>query len=148
MNTPVNFELAKLLKEKGFDEPCSHAYKEVESPILYVHQDKKYNNSFKKEWQNTVRKNSHMDNAVINRYSAPTIAEVVMWLYEKHDIWITINPKRERNILGENYMQFDVDVWQLEKDKGCVLYGVELLQFKSPSEAYEAAIEYTLKNLI
>ena len=148
MNTPVNFELAKLLKEKGFDEPCSHAYKEVESPILYVHQDKKYNNSFKKEWQNTVRKNSHMDNAVINRYSAPTIAEVVMWLYEKHDIWITINPKRERNILGENYMQFDVDVWQLEKDKGCVLYGVELLQFKSPTEAYEKAIKYTLNNLI
>lgn len=78
----------------------------------------------------------------------PTIAEVVMWLYEKHGIWITVNPKRERNVSGENYMQFDVDIWRLEGEKGCVLYGIELLQFNSPTEAYEAAIEYCLTKLI
>ena len=92
MNKEVNFEIAKLLKDKGFDEPCSHAYKEVESPVLYIHQDKKYNNSFEKEWQNTVRKNSHMDNAVIKRYSAPTIAEVVYWIYSQYDVWISLIP--------------------------------------------------------
>ena len=26
MNTPINFELAKLLKEKGFDIPCKMHY--------------------------------------------------------------------------------------------------------------------------
>ena len=143
MNTPVNFEIAKLLKEKGFDEPCSHAYKEVESPILYVHQDKKYNNSFKKEWQNTVRKNSHMDNAVINRYSAPTIAEVVMWLYEKHGVWVRVTPIPYSDNLthwrwehmSTNYSTRNFK-WKKEQD------------YMSPTEAYEADIEYTLKNLI
>jgi|694.fasta_scaffold34219_10 hypothetical protein len=26
MNTPVSFEIAKLLKEKGFNEPCYRYY--------------------------------------------------------------------------------------------------------------------------
>ena len=137
MNKEVNFEIAKLLQEKGFDEPCSHAYKEVESPVLYIHRDKKYNNSFKKEWQDSVRKNSHMDNAVIKRYSAPTISEVVMWLYEKHGIWI--------------YVQRDWDVGKclgfeaiIDDNDG----SINTETFNSTTEAYEAAIKYTLENLI
>jgi hypothetical protein len=134
MNNPVSFEISKLLKEKGFDEPCSHAYKEVESPILYVHQDKKYNNSFKKEWQNTVRKNSHMDNAVINRYSAPTIAEVIMWLYETHEIWISVDRHFDKFI---------------SKNNGVLItfYGNRKSYFDTPTEAYEAAIEYCLTKI-
>lgn len=134
MNNPVSFEISKLLKEKGFDEPCSHAYKEVESPILYVHQDKKYNNSFKKEWQNTVRKNSHMDNAVINRYSAPTIAKVIMWLYETHEIWISVDRHFDKFI---------------SKNNGVLItfYGNRKSYFDTPTEAYEAAIEYCLTKI-
>lgn len=134
MNNPVSFEISKLLKEKGFDEPCSHAYKEVESPILYMHQDKKYNNSFKKEWQNTVRKNSHMDNAVINRYSAPTIAEVIMWLYETHEIWISVDRHFDKFI---------------SKNNGVLItfYGNRKSYFDTPTEAYEAAIEYCLTKI-
>lgn len=134
MNNPVSFEISKLLKEKGFDEPCSHAYKEVESPILYVHQDKKYNNSFKKEWQNTVRKNSHMDNAVINRYSAPTIAEVVCWIYSKYNIWISVDRHFDKFI---------------SKNNGVLItfYGNRKSYFDTPTEAYEAAIEYCLTKI-
>lgn len=143
MNSIVTFEIAKLLKEKGFDEPCSHAYKEVESPVLYIHQDKKYNNSFKKEWQNTVRKNSHMDNATINRYSAPTITEVVMWSFNTHKIWSTVDV----NINGKfNYLlrQFN------SKDRAWEVRNLISISeyFKNPTEAYLAAIEYTLNNLI
>ena len=127
MNKEVNFEIAKLLQEKGFDEPCSHAYKEVESPVLYIHRDKKYNNSFKKEWQDSVRKNSHMDNAVIKRYSAPTIADVIMWLYEKHGIWIGVGNIDDSTVFRHCFSNID---------------------FNSPTEAYEAAITYTLTKLI
>ena len=49
--------------------------------------------------------------------------------------------------LGENYMQFDVDIWRIEGEKGCVLYGIELPQFKTPTAAYEAAIQYALTNI-
>ena len=149
MNTPVSFSIAKLLKEKGFDELCSHAYKEVESPILYIHQDKKYNNSFKKEWQNTVRKNSNMNNATINRYSAPTIGEVVMWLYDNHRIYIHISPHgEEEDLLEDCKWWFSVYKNKLYNLVGGskVTKGIE--DFGSLTEAYEAAIKYTLNNLI
>ena len=140
MNKEVNFEIAKLLQEKGFDEPCSHAYKEVESPVLYIHRDKKYNNSFKKEWQDSVRKNSHMDNAVIKRYSAPTISEVVMWLYEKHGIWIVV----QLDLVGRWYY----DTYTIQDNIPNHNTTKKVERFNSPTEAYEAAIKYVLEKLI
>lgn len=140
LNKTVEFSTAKLLKEKGFDEPCSQAYKEVESPVLYVHQDKKYNNSFKKEWQNTVRKNSQMDNAVINRYSAPSIAEVCMWLYQKHEIWISVLCDSGSDLL----FTFKIYSTKIGEEK-CLVNGNI---YNLPTESYEAAIEYVLLNLI
>jgi hypothetical protein len=29
MNTPVSFEIAKLLKEKGFDNPCENRWNKL-----------------------------------------------------------------------------------------------------------------------
>jgi len=116
MNTPVNFELAKPLKEKGF----------LNGTLQWYHRyTKKLNtNDF------VFSMNKLTDN-----YSAPTIADVVMWLYEKHGIWLfpdyynkdrfyyVIKQKDKRNIQSSDF-------------------------YTSPTEAYEAAIEYTLKNLI
>lgn len=64
-------------------------------------------------------------------YVGITIAEVVMWLYENHGIWIGVN-------LNFRY--------QIETKKHGVLHTKN--EFKSPTAAYEAAIEYTLNNLI
>lgn len=113
MTTPVIFELAKLLKEKGFNKPCK----------MYYHTG----GILKRErvgWLNEI-------------CEAPTIAEVVMWLYEKHGIWISVNRESESGVFF-----FSVD-----KDKGDFFYD-KGDDFNSPTEAYEAAIEYTLKNLI
>ena len=67
------------------------------------------------------------------------IMQVIMWLYEKHGIWIYISDSSVRlgfryqiqrlKILGEN---------NFSSEK----------RYDSPIEAYEAAILYTLKNLI
>ena len=150
MNKEVSFKIAKLLKEKGFDEQCSHAYKEVETPVLYVHQDKKYNNSFKKEWQNTVRKNSHMDNAVINRYSAPTIAQVIDWLYEKHGIWISVECDCYGKLWYAKLFVASEKLWDDLDKRHEVISSVKKFsnEHNSRTEAYEAAVEYTLNNLI
>lgn len=161
MNTPVNFEIAKLLKEKGFDEFCSHAYKEFESPVLYIHQDKKYNNSFKKEWQNIVRKNSTMDNALIKRYSAPTISEVVMWLYEKHGIWVFILPQDRSSVdfrvktsifpslpLFIMIVKYEQDLSMIEVLNSSNSNSKMYLHFDEPTEAYESAIKYILNKLL
>ncbi len=121
MNTPVSFELAKLLKEKGFDEVCQQWYS-VEGGLYY--QDEFDNNR---------------GFIPVCECEAPTIAEVVMWLYEKHRIWTVVNV----NIMGSWYFEhFDL------KEKRNAEFKPTDTHYDSPTEVYEAAIEYTLKNLL
>ena len=67
----------------------------------------------------------------------PTISDVVMWLYEKYRIWISVNREPESGVF---YFSVDKNKGDFFYDKGG--------DFKSPTEAYEAVIEYVLNNLI
>ena len=119
MNTPVSFEIAKLLKEKGFNIPQLYFY--IDGDI-----------SWKVD-------NTRCRNQIEGEYAAPTITEVVMWLYEKHRIWTVVNV----NIMGSWYFEhFDL------KEKRNAQFKPTDTQYDSPTEAYSQAIEYTLKNLI
>ena len=120
MNTPVNFELAKLLSKKGYNEPTldAYVYRGIE------HQDSSYKGILTK-------------NKLICDISAPTIADVVMWLHEKRGIWICVSVEPESGVF-----YFSVD-----KNKGSFFYD-KGGDYPSPTEAYTAAIEYTLKTLI
>lgn len=131
MNTPVSFDLAKLLKEKGYYKPLEDIFYSV-----YDIEDK------------TLMKNVHQSTLIKGKglfYHAPTITDVVMWLYEKHGIWIqtlpydTITAAKEwtATILSLN--------WGEDKE---IHYEYKLGGLNSPTYAYEAAIEYTLKFLI
>ena len=120
MNTPVNFELAKLLKKKEFDGNYFHYWNMV-------------NHSGK--WKIDTSIWEYTDDYI----EAPTIAEVVMWLYEKHGVWTVVNV----NIMGSWYFEhFDL------KEKRNAQFKPTDTHYDSPTEAYEAAIEYTLKNLL
>lgn len=70
----------------------------------------------------------------------PTIAEVVMWLYEKHGIWIITS--FELNIETHKKEWF----WVAVKNGEEIAY--QYHDFNSPTEAYESAITYTLENLV
>ena len=114
MNTPVNFEIAKLLKEKGYNKIAQNLWHFNGSDCIGMSNKNSENFGF----------------------SAPTIAEVVMWLYEKHGIWVY--PFRH-NFNNEFYWHIDTP----HEDEF-----TSDMNFKSPTEAYEAGIEYTLKNLL
>lgn len=116
MNTLVNFETAKLLKEKGFD---------ITTKILYNDEGYKLNNGYYPD--------IHKDDI-----ACPTITDVVMWLYEKHGIWISVLQMLNN---GETV------TWYASYYEQGVGEDIEVY-YNSPTEAYEAAIEYTLKNLI
>jgi|TARA_Y100000389_G_scaffold111473_1_gene108543 hypothetical protein len=123
MNTPVNFEIAKLLLDKSI------IIKSVEAYIYrgVEHQTSSYTGRLTKD-------------KLLCDIPAPTIADVVMWLYEKNGIWLCV-----RNTNGNewhfNYKRLNIDESiQYSKDTG--------FKHKTPTEAYSAAIEYTLKNLI
>lgn len=130
MNTLVKFELAKLLKEKGFDLYCVWSYWNGELTSHtpgYALED------------GTTSQENYWD---FDRYYAPTIAEVVMLLYEKHRVWISVHKAMEVKWTNDYFN------YEILSPKGTVYSDIGGTQPNTSTEAYEAAIEYTLKNLI
>ena len=119
----VNFEIAELLKEKGFDEECIGYY------VDYEPNDIKY--SFCGET------NSIWESRCC---SAPTLQMAMKWLREVHHLHITIKIYTVPNGI----------VYAYEIDKlGHTASALKLKSgFDSFKEACEAAIKYCLTNLI
>lgn len=123
MDKPVSYELAKLLKEKGFNLKVVNFYN-YEKLSLISDKDRQV--------EGLVNYNPINWNFVKEHFtSAPSIAEVVMWLYEKHGIWIEVTT----DVNGKF-------CWLVKQ------FRASNNNFNSPTEAYEAAIDYTLKNLL
>lgn len=133
MITPVSFELAKLLKEKGFDEPVRQRYfiaENIDSDRFpFLQEECALNN-----W------NDYDDSSTIY-YSTPTIAEIVMWLYEKHGIWIEC---LHRGDMGD----FIFKVSKLKNGWRTEPHYIHNIGYNSPTKAYEAAVEHVLRNLV
>ena len=131
MNTPINFEASKLLKEKGFDKKC----------LVYVpiNEPEKSNCDFTQEdWDSLIYsvEPMHCHYSHFTFINAPIISDVVMWLYEEHGIWIY-------PILILENRKFVINIDKIEPK---FQWQIEL--FDSPTKAYEAAILYVLENLI
>jgi hypothetical protein len=146
MNTEVNYEISKLLKDKGF-KGSTHAnwwilhkdHHENYKKRLPVDESKVFfaKNSYDLDLK--IQIDEEREHNVFHVLSAPTISEVVMWLYEEHGIWTVVNV----NIMGSWYFEhFDL------KEKRNAEFKPTDTHYDSPTEAYEAAIEYTLKNLL
>jgi hypothetical protein len=143
MTTPIKFELAKLLKEKGYNEPCKNHYeialtskKDREDGYTGPFGWKKGECNLQSGYNTNESLSEYYNDKTWSAYSAPNIIEVVMWLYEKHGVWIWVSMELGYNITF---------CWQLTGERISSNYKSN---FKTPTEAYEAAIEYTLKNLI
>ena len=122
MNTPVSFELAKLLKERGFDKETYKSFRVSINPDIKVGEP-------------IPDKITYFRN-VKESIAAPTIAEVVMWIYEKHGVWIWVSIE-----VGMH----TIFCWQLSGENVSSNYKTN---FKSPTGAYLAAIEHTLINIV
>ena len=134
MNTPVKFELAKLLKLKGFDLVTRRFYPKPKCKLFGLDEQGRTYPIVNKT------RTYYIDEAAVlkeeNAYYAPTIAKVIMWLYEKHGIWIYAF---RHNFDKEFYWSIDTkNEDEFTSDDN----------FNSPTEVYEAAIDYTLNNLI
>jgi len=119
-----SYEVAKLLKEKGFDEPCFYYYKDgvlMFSPFL------KGRNSY------------HTDT-----YSAPTHQMAMKWLREVHKLTFIISPQWVEGDMRNPYRWY----WEVKglKDITTDVYSNPLCD--SYEEAVEAALKYSLENLI
>lgn len=61
-----------------------------------------------------------------------------MWLYEKHGVWISV----VQNVYWD---KFQYTLTQRKSDSWNIVDNGKL--FNLPTEAYEAAIEYTIKEI-
>ena len=151
-----NYEMSMLLKEKGFNEYCSGYYKFDKSLGIL---------------SKAVINNSALDDDGID-ISAPTHQMVLAWLREEKNIIITIqtrypnNPEitthpysfliedysetRDKNRGGKYMTGYSstagMDEFLIENDY--LKEGLNFGEFLNYEEAIEAALLYTLKNLI
>jgi hypothetical protein len=109
----VSFEIAKLLKEKGFDIPCRQAY---------------FNGSLV-----DYTMYGFCDGELLD---CPSQSLALKWLREVHNLYIEI-----RRNLNTFYYGWKVEQGMSEK-------AVFDYKYDSYEEAVEAAIKYTLENLI
>lgn len=137
MNKPLNIELSYLLKKKGFDEKCDNGWY-LPHPEIAI--------------KNGVEPNTWIKlpiNPLLNQIKAPTISEVISWLYEKHNIYIHISPHGDDETLFKD-CEWWFSIYRNKLYNLCagskVTPGIE--GFKSIEQAYTAAIEYILNNLI
>ena len=147
----VSFELAKLLKENGFDEQLCHFYTEEGLPIMY-----------KTEKGVVWANNSKSEHAIVQ----PTLQMAMKWLREVHNILIVVDYEWECDTtpyyfkiyrLDENGEPKQVPVKGVSYDKddnptehiiGYRDWERSYKDFSSHEEACEVAIKYCLENLI
>ena len=121
MIIPVTVKLAKLLKEKGFNKKVLNCYN-IEN--------------------NNISTAPHYELSNFNagvHYSAPTIAGVLMWLYEKHRVWISVDMVFEETQMG---------FWYCIRESKMDDFAIQSEEYETSAEAYDAAITYTLNNII
>ncbi len=122
-----------LLKEKGFDTPTFYYYENEKLIEPYLENGSSTDTEFRVDLSDLQEHFGKWSNKV----SAPTIAEVVMWLYENHGIWVSVSHKRH----PEN-KHFSYTIKQANEIE------TYLWKHTSPTAAYEAAIEYCLTKLL
>lgn len=96
---------------------------------------------YKHYYEGTIEELDSMDK--YNQHLHSEIMQVIMWLYEKHGVWIRVTPiPYSENLthwrwehMSTNYTTRNVS-WKKQKD------------YLSPTEAYEAAIKYCLEKII
>ena len=127
----VSLETAKLLKEKGFDAECDYEY-----GVPVVEQGYVLQRVYK-----PIKNSELIDGA----YAAPTLQMAMKWLRKVHHYYIQIMLD---NWVGIHVGYF-VIIMKTDSDFELQLYDEEEQVFyETPEEACEAAMKYSLENLI
>ena len=124
----VSFEVAKLLKEKGFNEPCLAIYTIDIHDVVELH-----HHVFPIEPCDVIKDEGE--------YLAPTHQMAMKWLREVHGTFIAIN----NDDLDFNWQCYDL----INRDSTLdpKILSDSYAGYKTYEEAVEAALKYSLQNL-
>ena len=137
----VSFDLAKKLKEKGFDEECLAYY--TSEYTLYLNKvvlcDDKYLEVAEIDYEECLRSyNTQEDRLLRTIVDAPTISQVLKWLREEENMHVCISFSDNIGALWEyEVVLLDGAIYRASNDG-----------FVSYEEAAIEGIEYVIDNLI
>lgn len=126
----VSSETAKLLKEKGFDEPCCMVYMETQDGYQLENSAEQTNTCLAETYRLCGAQN----------YSAPTLQTAVNWLRTTYKLHIAVS------LTYDSPRLYEAKIMRTDVCEDIVLCPEK--NFNSPEEAYGAAIKYCLEHLI
>ena len=121
-----SYEVSKLLKEKGFDEECTHYYSCEDDELI--------------EYTNGVYSRNSKD---CHRCTSPTHQMAMAWLREVHNIIIVIEPHMH-DYINEKTSSYVTSLWQGDN----YYENITLKDYSTYEEAVEATLKYVLEKLI
>ena len=135
----VSYEVAKLLKENGFDVPCRNAYiwnSGYELCTLFS------------KYINFNEESLSEDDDSVPRISAPTLQMAMKWLREVHKIIISFNASFVNST--EQHFSWNIRINSLKSLNDKEHFDPIYINTKSEDfkETAEAAVKYCLTNLI
>ena len=131
----VSFEIAKLLKEKGFDvNTLFYYWGSGEQGNGYVGKLGSYDGCYNR---------AKFDYPKNNICAMPTHALAIKWLIENFGIYIISAPNVEKS--GFTWMGYNI---KNNKNFDSFILPQDVWIFNTPEETTEAALLYTLQNLI
>lgn len=133
----VNFETAKLLKDKGFDETCRTFWKVWDNRTTIC--DCSSSHLF--EYCHNSMLEQYNDNEELN-VAAPTLQMAMKWLREVHKLCISITPQVTDDDGDEGCL------WQFAITSHLEPLSISLELYEQYKQACEEAIKYCLENLI
>jgi hypothetical protein len=140
--TYATFEQAKMLKEKGFDGECARFYTKSNCKLYGIDEHGRYypiKNKSKELW---IVGNVAVLN-IKNLILAPEQWQVVEWLRVNHGIWVSVQYKGF--IVNRELIEFHYEIKYCKELPNLIR---NENSFNSPQEAYSAAFDYILKELI
>ena len=132
----VSFEVAKLLKEKGFDSEDTGDHGGFYSERCY--EPGQGVKTLSGQEVGIVYDDLTNSELEYDEYLRPTLQMAMKWLREVHNLWIDIDPLSCNEWAWSIWLMYDPDFKT----------GESLRNTSSYEEACEEAIKYTLENLI
>lgn len=124
----VSSEIAKLLKEKGFNEPCEKCIDINTKRTKYC------------DYDHICVSNDALSSELI---SYPTLYEVIKWLREKHNIYIFPTPYLSKDI--DETSKYIVEIYKFEDEEW--RHTNYLYKFVTYEEALNAGILEALNTI-
>jgi hypothetical protein len=137
LSAPVSFKLAKLLKRKKYKNTTPNKL----SRPYYNHLGVLNGDMTEYITAYIAKKNTKH----LLSIDAPTIGEVIDWLFEECGIWVSV--KTIKWNYEHNTIRFNYNIVKFNDKNPSNIINV-VYKFNTPTEAYENAITYCLNKLI